>query len=444
MQPWHRSSRFFYCFFFSVSSCLCGSFCQAAPVKLPNGGKIEEVNFERHVASLLGKMGCNAGACHGSFQGKGGFRLRLFRNSPQQDYDAITRQSMGRRINRDDPDRSLMLLKPTARLPHEGGQRFAKGSWQYEVFRGWIAAGAKWSSGRNRIRRLEVSPQEYLFKQPGESIQLAVTVEFDDDSRADLTPFCDFRIKDDSIVEVSPTGQVRAQEPGDTAIIVSYRGHLTNVRGLVAVPVDQHFAYPSVPQTNYIDREVFAKLRQLNMVPSAVATDAEFLRRITIDTIGCLPAPQEVRAFLADPRPDKRSIKIEELLSHPLHAALWATKLSDITGNNVDVMEDPFELRSKRAKMWHDWLRKRIAENTPYDQIVRGVLCATSRDDKEVQDWMKQELALDAAARKGFESDYAQRPSLDVFWRRVDQNDFFPLEKMAELTATAFLGIRIE
>src|SRR4029077_3818239 len=131
---------------------------------------------------------------------------------------------------------------------------------------------------------------------------------------------------------------------------------------------------PKVPEVNFVDRDVFAKLRRLNMVPSALSGDAEFLRRVTLDTIGSPPSPDEVKAFLADRDPKKREKKIDELLAHPLHAALWATKFSDITGNNTDALENPQNLRTKRSQMWHDWLRKRFAQNTPYDEIVRGIL----------------------------------------------------------------------
>src|SRR5216683_395513 len=120
---------------------------QAAPVKLPNGTQITEVNFERHVANLLGKMGCNAGACHGSFQGKGGLYLSLFGYSPEKDFQAFTRDGMGRRVNVSEPDRSLMLLKATAQVSHEGGKRFDKNSWQYRIIREWIAQGRPWEAG---------------------------------------------------------------------------------------------------------------------------------------------------------------------------------------------------------------------------------------------------------------------------------------------------------
>jgi hypothetical protein len=417
---------------------------QAEPVRLPNGTEIQEVSFERHVASLLSRLGCNAGACHGSFQGKGGLALSLFGYSPAQDYQALTRDGLGRRVNLSDPEQSLFLLKPSAQVAHEGGPRFAKGSWQYEVFRTWLAQGARNDPGRGAVKRLEVLPAEQRFHRPGETAALTVVVEFTDGTRTDMTPFCDFRVKDDAVAEVSPTGEVRSLRPGATAVIVSYRGNFLSARVLVPAAVAKDFVYPDIPECNAIDREVFARLRQLNLIPSDLSSDSEFLRRVTIDTIGCLPSPEEVRAFLVDPDPNKRIKKIDALLAHPLHAALWATRFCDLTGNAVESLDGPPELRPKRAKMWHDWFRARLADNVPYDQIVRGVLCATSRDGQEVERWIQQEVSLNDAAEKGFTSDYARRPSLDLFWRRLGNDDTIPLEEMAERTATAFLGVRLE
>src|SRR5262249_44497308 len=168
--------------------------------------------------------------------------------------------------------------------------------------------------------------------------------EFADGTRADVTLFADFRARDDSVADVSPLGRVRGLRPGDTPIIVSYRGNLAAARVLVPFPAAEGSVYPKAPENNSIDREVFAKLRRLNVIPSELSDDAEFLRRVTIDTVGRLPTPEEVRAFLADSRPDKRWRKIDELLAHPLHAALWATKFCDVTACNVDVMDGPPEL----------------------------------------------------------------------------------------------------
>src|SRR5262249_48936421 len=161
-------------------------------------------------------------------------------------------------------------------------------------------------------------------------------------------------------------GQVRARRAGDTAIIVSYRGQVVPVRALVPLTPPQGFTYTPAPKVNYIDHEVFAKLRRLNIAPSELCSDQEFLRRVTIDTIGSVPTPEEVRTFLASTDPDKRSKKIDELLKHPMHAALWATKFCDITGNNTDALENPGQLKAKRSQMWHDWFRKRVFDNMPY------------------------------------------------------------------------------
>src|SRR5262249_31090767 len=148
----------------------------------------------------------------------------------------------------------------------------------------------------------------------------------------------------------------------------------------VIVPTGRAVAIPEVPDADFVDREVYAKLRALGVEASGPAPDAEFFRRVTLDVIGTLPTPDEVRAFLADGSPDKRSSMITRLLAHPMHAALWATRYLDITGCDVDAMEGPDELRPRRARVWHDWFRARFAANVPYDRIARGVLCATSRD----------------------------------------------------------------
>src|SRR5262249_32723128 len=208
---------------------------------------------------------------------------------PGMDHAALTRDLLGRRISTADPDRSLMLLKATGQVEHSGGRRFARDSWQYQVFREWIVNGARRTGGSGDVAALTVTPSGHALINPGEKDLLRARARFADGSEGDITPFCDFRVQEHADAEVSPLGEVRAVRPGDAALVVSYRGNVRALRILVPTPAPPGFRYPQVPEVNYIDREVFAKLRRLNVVPSELSTDAEFLRRVTIDTIGGLP-----------------------------------------------------------------------------------------------------------------------------------------------------------
>ncbi len=412
-----------------------------AGVKMPGGGTIERVDFERHVMGLLGRFGCASGSCHGSFQGKGGLQLSLFGYDPSLDYQSLVRASNGRRIDLADPDRSLVLLKATGQVPHEGKTRFGKDTWAYALLRAWIAGGAQRSAGSGSVKAVSVTPAEHAFRKAGQSVQLRVEALFADGSKEDITPLCDFRSNDDAVAEVSSLGVVKALRPGDTPVVVSYRGTVVPVRVLVPAPAGPGFVYPKVPTVNYIDRLVFAKLKRLNMVPSDLSGDGEFLRRVYLDTIGTLPSPDEVRKFLADKSADKREKKIDELLAHPMHAALWATKFCDITGNNTDGLENPPQRKAYLSQMWHDWFRRRLERNTPYDEIVKGVLTATSREGKTAEEYVKQVEGFEECQDKAEKTAYADRQTLDLFWRRQQR---VTIEEWGEKTAAAFLGVRLE
>src|SRR5262245_44378833 len=163
----------------------------SASVDLPSGGKLESVDFERHIMGLFGKTGCNNGSCHGSFQGKNGFRLSLFGYEPERDFGALTREQYGRRINQLDPDASLLLQKAAGLTKHEGGTRFSRDSWQYAIFREWIKQGARWNKGSGEIVSVAVEPKDFVFVGQGKSVQMKVTAKFGDGSSEEITPFCD-------------------------------------------------------------------------------------------------------------------------------------------------------------------------------------------------------------------------------------------------------------
>jgi hypothetical protein len=406
---------------------------------LPTGGTIKQVDFERHIMGLLSKVGCNSGSCHGSFQGKNGFRLSLFGYEPSIDFASLTRDNFGRRVNTVKPDDSLVLLKATGQMAHDGAMRFGKNGWVYNVFREWINSGAKWTPGSGKIEKLEVTPKDFALLTDDKPQQVKVTATFADGTTEDITPFCDFRITDDSIAALSPLGQLTARTPGDAGLTILYRGSIQAIR--VLVPAPSKGAYPKVPEVNFIDKEVFAKLKMLNMVPAELAADVTFLRRIYIDTTGQLPTAEEVREFIADKDPKKREKLIDKLLQNPLHAAIWATKLSDVTGNNTQALENPAPTQPKRSQMWHDWLRKRFADNVPYDELVRDIITATSLDDRKPDEWIEFVKKVDEQAAKGFTTDYPEKKTLDLFWRRQQA---VPIEIWGEKVAVAFLGVRLE
>ncbi|MBY0512482.1 MAG: DUF1549 and DUF1553 domain-containing protein [Gemmataceae bacterium] len=424
---------------YAVAVCVALPAASRADVPLPTGGTLTQVDFERHVMGLLSKTGCNAGSCHGSFQGKNGFRLSLFGYEPAMDHAALTRDNLGRRVNLLKPDDSLVLTKAAGAMAHDGGMRFGRESFAYAVFREWIRGGAKWSPGSGAIAKLSITPGDFAVLSANEPLQVKVTATFADGTTEDITPFCDFRITDDAIAGLSPYGELTARQPGDAGLTVLYRGSVQAIRVLVPAPATG--AFPDVPTTNPIDREVFAKLKLLNMRPSDLSPDEMFLRRVYIDAIAQLPTADEARAFLADRDPAKREKVIDRLLAHPLHAALWATKLSDVTGNNTTALENPQQTQPKRSQMWHDWLRKRVADNVPYDVTVRNVIAATSLDDLTPEEWVAFVKRVDEQAEKGFRTDYPNKKTLDLFWRR-QQNQ--PIELWGEKVAAAFLGVRLE
>lgn len=410
-------------------------------VAVPGQPPIASVDFERHVMGVLSKAGCNGGSCHGSFQGKNGFRLSLFGYDPAKDHHALTRDSLGRRIDVINPEQSLVLLKATGKAPHDGSVRFGSDSWQFKVVKTWIAGGAKWTPGSGAVADLRVDADELVVVERGRSRPLRVTARFADGSEEVVTAFCEFKVADDAVAEVTTLGVVSARQPGDTSLVVSYRGVVRGLRVVVPAELPPGQVVPEWPDAGFIDREVLAKLRVMRMIPAEPASDSEFLRRVTIDTIGTLPTPDEVRAFLADASPDKRRRKIDELLDHPLHSAVWATRFSDITGNNADALNGvPGPLRARYSQMWHDWLRKRFRDNAPFDEIMRGILVATSRDGESPKEWIEKTNAIDAQAGKGFETDYPSRRTLDLFWKL--QN--LTLEVRGEKVAAAFLGVRLE
>src|SRR5262249_40403106 len=139
-----------------------------------------EVNFVRDVMPTMSKLGCNAGTCHGSQKGKNGFKLSLRGYDPQFDHQALTDDLQARRINRSDPDASLMLLKPSGSAPHQGGVLMQPGEPYYKLLRDWIAGGSKLDLKTPRVTSIDIFPKGPVVPTIGMKQQMAVLATFGD------------------------------------------------------------------------------------------------------------------------------------------------------------------------------------------------------------------------------------------------------------------------
>ncbi|MCG8652361.1 MAG: DUF1549 and DUF1553 domain-containing protein, partial [Pirellulales bacterium] len=406
----------------------------------PAAASKQAVDFERHIAPLFGRLGCSSAACHGAFGGgKGGLQLSLFGYSAKMDYRAVED-----RIDRSAPESSLLLLKPSGLENHEGGVRFKPDSDSYQNIKRWIKAGATWKAGSGRVKTLTVNPPRVILDQNHTDQPLTVTAEFNDGSREVVTHLCQFTSRDEGIASVGPGGTVVRSRHGDTSVIVAYGNAFASVTVLAPLRHDVGRKQKRVnSDPSPIDIRINEKLTLLKIVPSGQSTDEEFLRRVMLDTIGAIPAPDQVTRFCADTAANKREKMIDQLLAHPMHAALWATRMCDITKCDVGAMGEDQLLGARRAQMWHDWFRRRFDNNMPYDEIVRNVVTATSRQGLDVGQWMKQEEQLIHRSRESFDNHYADRDSLDLYWRRTGADSEAILKANAELTAVAFTGVRL-
>jgi hypothetical protein len=407
--------------------------------RFANSDVTEEPSFQRHVSPLFGRLGCNGRSCHGSFQGRGGFRLSLFGYDFKADHEELLKGDPVR-ANKDKPLESLILVKPTDADMHEGGQRYAKGGWEYQIFRRWIEAGAKFEEkDAQKIVDLEVTPAEILFSRPGERVQLKAVAVWPDGTREDVTCLCRFTSNSDQVAKIDADGAVTATDPGDTHIIVSYDSAVIAVPAIRPVSQLTGDRYPSVPTPTKIDELVVQKLRKLGEVPAELSTDAEFLRRVTLDITGTLPTAAEVEQFLADDSQTKRADKIEQLLKTPAYAAWWTTRFCDWIGNNDTKFNNFGTLRNGAAQQSYDWIYKRVAENVPYDEIVAHIVTGVTRAPGE--SYAEYCERMSEIARNESAHGYAERPDMPHFWAR--QNMIKPEEKTIGFAYT-FLGIRIQ
>ncbi|MBI4556085.1 MAG: DUF1553 domain-containing protein [Candidatus Hydrogenedentes bacterium] len=340
-------------------------------VHVRNAGVMPKATFRNDVEPVLMKGGCNAGSCHGSAQGKNGFRLTLFGYDPAADYVTLTRQLRGRRVNTAATDESLMLLKPTGKVDHEGGTRFETGSVPYNAVHEWIALGAPPDpADLPTLKGIEILPKNCVLEGEGTTQQFMVLAQYSDGSDRDVTDLTLLSSSDDLTVTVDRSGIAKSGARGETYVMARF-GTYAVVSQVIVLPAGLTLQWPETPVKNYVDELVFAKLKKLRVPPAERTSDEVFVRRVYLDIVGVLPTVEETRTFLGDSGADKREKLIEALLQRPEFPELWALKWAELLRVQSGTTQD-----SKGMYRYNDWLRHAIASNQPIDIIARELLTA--------------------------------------------------------------------
>ncbi|MGO9923343.1 MAG: DUF1553 domain-containing protein [Isosphaeraceae bacterium] len=331
-------------------------------------------SFRGHVEPLLAKEGCNSGACHGALAGKGGFRMSLRGYDPAADFFNIVKQDRGRRVELDDPGRSLLLAKPSGAIAHKGGVRFATSSLEYRILSEWISKGAAPpSDGDPRTLQLEILPGR-SFQRVGDSQQILVRARYSGGRMEDVTRWVKWSSADEAVCRVDDQGKTQVVGPGEGAIVAWYASKLAIARVTVAYPGQPASSGATVEfrkPRNFIDEHIDRQLARLYLAPSPASSDAEFVRRAYIDTIGRLPTIAETRAFLADASPSKRDALCDDLLGRPEFSDYWTYKWSDM------LLLNGTRLRPTALRTYYQWIHKQVADGVPWDQFVRAIITAT-------------------------------------------------------------------
>jgi hypothetical protein len=335
------------------------------------------VSFRNHVIPVLTKAGCNSGACHGAAAGKNGFSLTLRGYDPAADYDAITRQAGGRRVNKLEPARSLLLLKPTEVVPHVGGRRFEPDSPEYDVLSRWITSGMPAPRDTDaRLLGIDVTPADQTLT-PGATTTLHVNARYSSGIVEDVTRWSRFGSADETVAHVDAQGLVTVKGPGETAVSVNFLTGvaLTRVRSPFPAEVPRQ-AYARSAHMGRLDDLVLAKLEQLHIAPAPRAGDSVFIRRAYLDAAGILPTRAETEAFLGDARPDKRARLVDALLERPEFVDYWTYKWSDL------LLVSSRTLGRNNVRAFYGWIRAAVAANTPWNRFVYDLTTASGRTDE--------------------------------------------------------------
>jgi hypothetical protein len=369
----------------------------------PSQAEGPPVSFRTDVVAALSRAGCNSGACHGSPQGKNGFRLSLRGQDPDLDLATLTKEAGGRRVNRQSPAESLVLLKGSGSVSHGGGQLLGRDHAAYKVVARWIAEGAS-DDRPSPLVRLEVTPGTKRLDPANPSVPLTATAHFADGTARDVTALTVFTTGGEA-AKVSPEGRVTFARTGEASVLARYLGGIAGAR-LTFVRPDAKFAFRAPPANNFIDAAVFARQKELQLLPAAVCSDEVFLRRVYLDATGTLPTPEEAAAFLDSEERDKRAKLIDSLLEREEFAYFWALKWADVLRGSAT------NISARGVHSFHRYLVRGVADDKPLTQFARELVTGSGNT--------------------------LHKPAANFF--RVARTP----EEAAEATAQLFLGVRVQ
>ena len=364
------------------------------------------VYFGTEVVPILTKLGCNGGGCHGKATGQNGFRLSLFGFEPEFDYEAIVKESRGRRLSPAAPEHSLLLTKGTSSVPHGGGKRLAVGSDDYRILREWISQGATPPRDDDpHLVRIEIFPTEQILNVNA-SQQLQVRATFSDGLSRVVSRQAVYQSNEPSIATISDDGLIQTTSQhglfsvmarfgeqiatfhaavpfvSDPKQLETIKGELQAIESRLTNNEAGHSNNTSnlIAKPSPIDRHLFAQWRKLGIVPSSPTDDATFLRRASVDICGTLPTRDEVTEYLNDTSPDKRERLIDRLLNRPEYASYFTLKWADILQNRGA----GYATSKQRAgtTLFASWIRDSVESNKPYDQFVSEILTATGSQNE--------------------------------------------------------------
>ncbi len=346
----------------------------AVPVKVTQAAVQPPISFRLDVMPVFMRSGCNTGSCHGAARGKDGFRISLFGFDPEGDHFRLTREMVGRRINRAVPSDSTVLAKATGAVPHTGGKRFESTSELYQTLHDWIEAGAQNDDVAKlpKVVGVDLYPKQAVLDGKGATQQLTVRARYSDGTDRDVTRLAVFLTNNDVAAPVSPDGLVTAGDRGEAFVMARFETHTVGSQFIV-LPKGLTFTFPPEPEANYIDKLVDDKLKKLRIAPSGQCGDETFLRRAALDIVGLTPTVDEYNRFMASNDPAKRSKWVDELLERKEFSEIWVSQWAEL----LQIRTDPTRNVSQKAMfLYYNWLVDKLSQNMPMDEMVQELLGA--------------------------------------------------------------------